>query len=191
MKNFRKKLEHRFETFTCFIYNNRVKTLFLMFAVVAAFASQVPKITFDMTVTGMLHENDPTRIACDRFQAQFGLESALIIAIRPKEVFSQKFLGKLKMLHEELEENVPYIDKITSMVNARDTRGSEDHLIVEDLLENLPKDEAQMAALKDRVMGNPMYQNIIISEDASLTKIIIQLDSRNKTDDSDFMDSFE
>ncbi len=162
-----------------------------MFAVVAAFASQVPKITFDMTVTGMLHENDPTRIACNRFQAQFGLEDALIIALRPQEVFSQKFVGKLKTLHEELEENVPYINKITSMVNARDTRGSEDQLIVEDLLENLPKDEAQMAALKDRVMGNPMYQNIIISEDASLTKIVIQLDSRNKTDDSDFMDSFE
>ena len=62
-----------------------------------------------------------------------------MIAIQPPEIFDPTFLRTLQELHETLEKEVPYIEDMTSMVNARNTRGEEDELIVEDLLENWRK----------------------------------------------------
>ena len=75
----------------------------------------------------------------------------------PPAVFDFKFLEKLRRLHRELEQNVPYLDDITSLVNARNTRGQGDELIVEDFLEKWPQNARDLAALKRRALANPMY----------------------------------
>ena len=109
-----------------------------MLLLMGTIISQIPKITIDTSTEGFLHENDPTLLSYNAFRDQFGRDEVIIIALKSPNIFSQAFLKKLKVLHEDLEQNVPFIDDITSLVNARNTRGETNELIVEDLLEDWP-----------------------------------------------------
>jgi hydrophobe/amphiphile efflux-3 (HAE3) family protein len=192
MKNFRNRIEGWFETYAHFIFRNRIKTIVIMLVLTAAMVSQIPKITIDTSTEGFLHTDDPELVAYNNFRDQFGRDEVIIIAIKSTDIFSQKFLETIQKLHEDLEETVPYIDDITSLVNARNTRGEADELIVEDLLEHVPQNQSEMTALKKRVLTNPLYKNLLISEDATFTTIIIKTHSRSSLGkDVDVLEGFE
>jgi hypothetical protein len=192
MKNFRNRIEAWFETYAHVIYRNRIKTIVIMLVLMVSMISQIPKITLDTSTEGFLHTDDPELLAYNAFRDQFGRDEVIIIAIEAADIFSQRFLRKIQKLHEELEENVPYIDDITSLVNARNTRGEGDELIVEDLLEDWPQNQSQMASLKKRVLTNPLYKNLLISEDATFTTIVIKTHSHSSLGkDADVLEGFE
>jgi hypothetical protein len=93
----------------------------------------------------------------------------------PGGVFDLAFLGKLRALHEAIEERIPYVDEVTSLVNARDIRGEEDTLLVEDFLDPWPGDEDRLAILRKRALANPLFRNNVISADATVTTIVLDL----------------
>ena len=174
MATIRARINSAFERFGRAIFRNRIKTLLFMLVLIAGFLSQLPKITFDTSNESYFHEDDPTLDDYNAFRDQFGRESYLIIAINPPEVFDRKFLEKLVNFHEALEQKVPYLDDVTSLVNVRDTRGEGDELIVEDLLEVLPDTPEAMARLKERVFSSSLYPNFLISEDGRFTTVVME-----------------
>ena len=92
-------------------------------------------------------------------------------SLHPPEIFDLAFLEKLRAFHRDLEREVPYLERVTSLINARSTRGEGDELIVEDLLERWPEHQEDLRALRERVLGNPLYINILISENAKFTTV--------------------
>ena len=177
MPTVRERIESRFESFGHFVYRNRITTLLVMLVAIAGMVSQLPKARIDTSTEGFLHEKDPALLDYNAFREQFGRDELVIIAVKSPEIFSRGFLERLKELHEDLEKNVPYIDDMTSMVNARNTRGEGNRLIVEDLLETFPTNEKELTSLKERVMANPLYKNMLISEDGAFTTIVIKTNS--------------
>jgi len=175
--NIRQRIENSFTAFGSLIYRNHWKTLVLLFALVGALVSQLPKLTLDTSTEGFLHEKDPTLIAYNQFREQFGRDELILLTVKTKNIFDTEFLHKLQKLHRELADNTPYLDDITSLVNARDTRGAEGELQVEDLLENWSGDTQQLAAIKQRAMANPVYHNMLLSDDGTITTIVLKTDA--------------
>ena len=191
MANIRIRIEKWFEIYAHTICRHRIKTIIITLLLSAVLISQIPKIRIDTSTEGFLHNDDPALLAYNSFRDQFGRDEVIIIAIHPSQIFHPKFLTKLMALHEDLAENVPYIDDITSMVNARNTRGEADELIVEDLLEHRPQNESEMKALKDRVLSNRMYENLLISKDGRFTTIVIKTQSHSTLgEDGDILEGF-
>jgi len=185
-------MEKWFESLARIIYHNRLKTLFIMLVIIAAIISQLPKLTIDISTEGFIHKSDPAPVDYDAFRDQFGRDELIVVAIRSKEVFEGNFLKKLKELHEDLFENVPYIEDITSLINARNTRGKKDELIVEDLMENWPETTEEIKLIKQRTLDNPLYKNLLISEDSKMTTIVIQTQTYSSVGTgSDALDGFE
>ncbi len=186
MNDLRQRIEHGFEALGRAIYRHHWKTLILVFALVAVMVSQIPKLTLDTSTEGFLHKEDPALLAYNGFRDQFGRDEFVVVAVTAPQIFAPEFLQKLKALHQELEENVPHLDDITSLINARDTRGAEGELIVEDLLEHWPEQPDEIAAIRDRALANPVYRNLLLSEDGSITTIVIRTDAYSRegaTDD--------
>ncbi|MCP4404770.1 MAG: hypothetical protein GY801_46660 [bacterium] len=179
MTDIRKPIELWFDSAARTLYRHPLVTLLIMLVFIGSMVSQLPKITLDTSTEGFLHESDPTLLEYNAFRDQFGRDEMLILAIKPPAVFERNFLEKLQALHEELEEQVPYLDDITSLINARHTRGEEDELIVEDLLEEWPESDEEIATLKQRVLENPFYANLVISEDATFTTISLKTNSHS------------
>ncbi len=182
MSEFRKKVERGFETFGHLVYKWRWAALLFMLSVSAVLALQMPRLTMATSNESFLRSDDPILLAYNSFRDQFGRDELIIIAIQPPDVFDLKFLKKLKALHEDIEVNVPHVNEITSLVNARNTRGEGELLIVEDLLEKWPRNKDDLMVLKKRVMSNALYLNRIISEDGRFTTIIIQTNSFSDQD---------
>ncbi|MGD9189427.1 MAG: efflux RND transporter permease subunit [Desulfobacteraceae bacterium] len=192
MANIRNRIEKWFEKAAELIYKNRIKTLAVMATLIIALLSQIPKLTIDISTEGFLHKDDKTLVEYDAFRDQFGRDELILIAIQAPDIFDLNFLKNLKALHEDLETNVPYIEDVTSLINARNTRGKEDELIVEDLLENWPQTTDEANVVKNRAHDNPMYTNLLISPDGKFTSIMLKTHTyTSKGSDSDVMDGFD
>jgi predicted RND superfamily exporter protein len=190
--NVRRRIETGLEAFGHGVYRHHWKVLLLVLLLTGSLISQLPKLTMDTSTEGFLHDNDPTLLQYNRFRDQFGRDEMVVIAIQTQEVFNLEFLQKLRALHRELEEKVPYLDDITSLINARDTRGAEGQLIVEDLLEHWPEDADAMAAIRERALSNVLYRNLVLSEDATITTIAIKTDAYSSAGvEEDVMAGFE
>jgi predicted RND superfamily exporter protein len=173
-KDWRIRTEEKFHHFSDFIYDNKFKVLLAILAMVVALAINLPKITFDTSTEGFLYKDDPQILAYNNFRNQFGRDEKIIIAIKTKDVFEPSFLKTLFTLHNDIEQNAPYIKQVDSLKNARKTTGNEDELIVEDLFEDgIPVDARQLQEIKQFALSNSIYENLYLSEDATFTTIMI------------------
>lgn len=96
-------------------------------------------------------------------------------------------------MQEDIEENVPYIDDITSIINVRNTHGEGDSLIVDDLVKTIPSDANGFAKLKKTALDSKLYKNLLINEKGNITTIVIEtvaVVSQNSSDE-EALDEFE
>ena len=175
MTRIRDRIEKKFAQAASLFYRHNLITLLILALFTGVLFSQLPKLTLDTSTEGFLHEQDPDLLAYNDFRDQFGNTEMVIVAIKSKDIFNLEFLQKLKEMHIKLRDQVPYVDDINSLINARSTRGEEERLIVEDLLEHWPKNSKELAAVKERALANPLYKNMLISEKGDFTAIILQM----------------
>ena len=148
MSKVKEKVEHGFAAWARFVYRNHWSVFIIIALLTGGIYTQLPKLKFDATLEGFLHPEDPILVDYNEFLTQFGRDDLVVVAIRPKEIFNLDFLKRLKAFQEELEKNVPYVEHIDSLINARSLRGENDQLIVEELMKNFPQTE-QDIAIKD------------------------------------------
>jgi predicted RND superfamily exporter protein len=176
------KVEHKFEDFSDFIYENKIKTIVLILAIVISLASQMKYLHMDTSTDGFLHKQDPLRIEYNVFRDQFGRDEKILIAIQSPNIFTIDFLKKLNKLHRELENNLPFIDEVNSLINARNTRGTIDSLIVDDLFEELPTTQKALEIKRQLAVNNPILKDLMLDEKGTMTTIIIDTQTYSSLD---------
>jgi len=163
--------------FGSFIHDNPFKLLLVLVLMLAFPISHVPQIKMDTSTEGFMHEDDPVLLAYNEFRNQFGRDERIVLAIKSDKIFTFDFLTTLKDLHKELETKVPFVEDVTSLYNVRNTRGDGDKLITDDLLEPFPKSETELKTIKERAMSSHFYKDLLISQDGTMTTIIIETDA--------------
>lgn len=168
---------------TCFqkvgsvIYVHHLKMLLFLGMVLSGFIFMLPKLYIDTSSESLLHENHPVRIDYDDFKRQFGREGNIYITIQAPNVFDKHFLDKLASLHETLKQSVPFLKKVTSLINARSIRVDGHDVVIEELYHSLGPKDPTSKTLQSRVMNNPAYIGTIVSEDGTLAVIILDIQS--------------
>lgn len=180
--NWRTKTEKKFEIFSDWIYDNSKKCISSVLVFVAVIATQLPNLTIDTSTEGFLHKTDPLRIAYDEFRSEFGRDEKLLIAIKTKKIFDIGFLSRLEQFHKALEAGLPYITGVNSLINARNTYGNKDSLIVDELFEELPKNEKNLLEKKQKALDNPLFLNLLYNEDQTFTTIIVDTQTYSSFD---------
>ncbi|MBW2724081.1 MAG: MMPL family transporter [Deltaproteobacteria bacterium] len=178
------------------VVNHRWVAIVVPMLLTAFFVSYLPQLVVDNSTESFLRPNDPASIRYREFRDRFDRDDRIIIALAPDDVFDVAFVKKLRRFHIALENELPYVEEITSLFNARSTRGEGDELIVEDLLEGWldewPADPApQLAGLRERILANPLYVNTLVSEDASLTTLTLKPFTYSALNDLDALAGFE
>jgi predicted RND superfamily exporter protein len=168
------RIEMRFESWGYSVCRHRWATTLGMLLVTLLLGAWIPQLIGDFSTESYLRAGDPALVAYDKFRDQFGRDDRILVGVNPPDVFDLAFLEKLRAFHRDLEREVPYLEEVTSLVNARWTRGEGDELIVDELLEDWPESSAELEALRARVLSNPLYLNTLISEDATFTTVTIK-----------------
>ena len=188
--NWRTRTESRFERMGEIITIHPKKIILIVLALSFLVISNLPKITIDTSTEGFLHDDDPALIRYEAFKEQFGQDERIMLIVRNKDIFDLNNLKKLQELHQELENNVPHLTDITSLINARNTRGEGDQLIVEDLFQEWPQNAQELAAIKKIAVASEMYKNLLISDDLTLTTIILEPNAYETVDSGDDLAGF-
>ncbi len=172
--SFRRTFEDAIAALGLWSWDRPRTTLALVLVAIGGLALPLPRITFESDVDRYLHTDDPIRIAYDALRDEFGRDDLLFIAITPPEIFEPGFLARLHDFHDRLEDELPYVEEVQSLVNARQTRGDGDTLIVDELLEDWPDTPAALAAIAKQARANPFYRNFYVSEDGRTAGIVIE-----------------
>ena len=169
-----RRTEAAFENSGYWIHDHPKRVILMMLLIVAFLASHLPSIQFDTSTESFFEKDDPTLLEYDAFREQFGRDEIVLALIHPKDVFEITFLEKLKAFHQELEETVPHLDEVRSLVNVTSMRGEEGELIIEELMEDWPETEEEIAQLRKRMLDNKFYRNFLVSEDGLYTAVMIR-----------------
>lgn len=186
----RRKSESSLKTMGDFIVKHPKKVVVVLLLLSAIFISNIPKITIDTSTEGFLYKDDPALVKYEAFKEQYGQDEKIMVVVRAKNVFDLEFLKKLQTLHNELAENIPHLNDITSLINARNTRGEDETLIVEDLFDSFPQNEKELAKIRELAINNVMYQNLLFNDDETLTTIILEPSAYEESEDVDALDGF-
>ncbi|MDX1694945.1 MAG: MMPL family transporter [Ketobacteraceae bacterium] len=146
--------------------------------IIGLMASKLPDIRQDTTIEGFLEEGATEIQQYDRFKDIFGRDEVFIVSVEVDDIFTQEFADKFRALHQQIEDEVPYVKTVDSLINARYTYGADDTLYIEELLPvKLPTDPAELEKLKNYTFDNPNYVNFLISEDRHLLALVVRLEA--------------
>ncbi|MCF6299297.1 MAG: hypothetical protein L3J01_05395 [Thiomicrorhabdus sp.] len=156
MQEYKNKFDQLLGQFALCVYDHAKLTLVILTLIIIIFSYGISKLQVETSTEGLFHEDDQTFINYEAFKRQFGQDSIAIAAIQSDDLFTFPILQRLKDFHIELEKNVPYVDKVTSLYNVTSIRGEEGALLVNGLLDKIPKNKQSLAALKHYVINNEL-----------------------------------
>jgi predicted RND superfamily exporter protein len=191
MSSTRQKIGAFFERIGRFVTTHRLATIIGSLAVTALFVIHVPTLHMDMSMEGFLHPNDPERVAYDDFRRQFGNDNIVILTFETDDPFSTTFMRKLKALHHDLEHNVPYLDEVKSLINARNTYGQSDELVVEDLMEGWPAEPRDMEEVRHHAMTSPLYRNMYLDAKGRHVTMVVRPVASPSQQSDDLLSAFD
>jgi hypothetical protein len=182
----REQVENGFGWWSAVVLHHRWLLIFLMSTSTPLRSTRIPLMQVDSSSENGLFDGEPAKIAYDDFRDQLGRDQFICVVVEPEEALDLEFLCCLDAPHRDIEEWVPYPDEVTSLVNIRsvysrpedpngeDSPGGERHgqeLVVEDLLEEMPGNAEEMAALSERVLATPAYVDAVVSVDGRVTAL--------------------
>jgi predicted RND superfamily exporter protein len=172
----RDRIEAGFESWADCVLRYRRFVVVASLVLVAGLSAGLPRLELETSFESYLPRDNPAQQLYQRFRRQFGSGERVVVLLRPPELYETGFLEELRTLHFALERELPYLDRISSLVDARHLVDTPDGLLSEGLLDDPPRSAADLSRLRRRVRANPLYQNVIVAADESATALVVELD---------------
>ena len=119
---------------------------------------------------------DQIKINQDHFEDIFGNEDAVMVLVQADDVFDPEVLDAIDRLGKRLENEVPFADSITSLMDLSVSKGTEDGFeIINPFEDGIPTDSKELAEKKDFIMSRESLRNNLVSDDAKETWVILSL----------------
>lgn len=120
--------------------------------------------------------NDPIRLQTKRFEELFGNDQFVAVMVENENLFSREVLLKLRQLHMELYDSVPFVERVTSLVDVEFTRGTDYGMFIEQIVPgNIPDSEEALEEIRKLAFSKKNFRERLISSDGKQTWIMIKL----------------
>jgi hypothetical protein len=159
-----------------FTINRTALVLLLLLLVTLGLSFRLGDFRLDASADSLLLENDPALTAYRKTYLQYGSDDYLFLLFDPEaELFSEASLDQLAKLQEQIVK-LPAVESVTSILDIPLFDPNEtDIFSVEGDATTLRQGVFPLDKARDILIRNPIYQNLIISEDGSLTALQINL----------------
>ena len=179
-------LSNVFEGIATWSYDHRWVVLLATVAVWGAGGYLASKARIDNSMASFFDTDDPTYKAYLDYREDFESDEIGYIVYRAAAgPWDLDVMRQVEQLTEALDAEVPFVKEVTSLSNAEFMEGAPpDDILVYDLLSEFPENQERLHRIRDKVMKKPLYIGGLVSEDAELGAIIIEM-SRSSVDDVD------
>ena len=136
----------------------------------------IKRIQIDVSNESWFLADDPLVIAREEFEEVFGNNDYVAVLVEVDNIFSPEILKMMRELGQELENKVPYADKLMSITDMDFTIGTEEGLIVGNIVpEEIPTDPEQIAEIKKLAFSKKFLVNRLFSDDSKQAWILLRL----------------
>ena len=152
---------------------------FLMSIVLCFFALQTKDFKLDASADSLLLEDDIDLRLFRETSERYQTKDFLFVTFTPKEsIFTEPVLDKITQLRDEIK-NVKLVDSVVSLVDIPLVRQFEGSLAdVADNVRTIEGGNVDLYKAKEEVLTSPIYKELIISEDASTTALLVNLEDQ-------------
>lgn len=192
MKGILNPIQDFFENFPDMVRRNRVKAwiVFVVFALVIG--SGAVRFKLNLGFDAFFSQDDPVKVAYDRFRSIFGSDQSIYIIFEPKDpnasLFSPEVLKAVRGVQEDLlnyrrnlkpgEENpLDRMVDVKTIVNGNYLEAKGDALISRPFIgAEIPTDPRKLEALKEKALAYKDFRLSFVSKDARYGGILIRTD---------------
>ncbi|MEM8606087.1 MAG: MMPL family transporter [Myxococcota bacterium] len=170
-------LSRSFEAFASWSYDHRWIVLVASFVVWGIGGYFAYGARVDNSFEAFFDTDDPTYLSYQQFREDFESDEIAYIVYRAKEgPWDLDLMSKIEELTDALDAEVPFVKEVTSLSNAEFMEGAPpDDIIVYDLLADFPGNQEELHVIRDKVMKKPFYVDGLVSKDAKLGAIIVDM----------------
>ncbi len=147
-------------------------TLAVMLAITLVFAFFARSIKVDSSIEELLPAHDPDRAYYDDAVATFGSEGIIVVGVFADDVFAPATLAKIGAASERLAA-LEGVREVLSLTTVKSIEVGDFGLATGRLMRALPKTAEEAAALRAKVLANPLYVKNVVSPDATAAGISV------------------
>ena len=180
-----KKINDWFEKFARFEVKYRWFFISGLLLVTIACSIGLIRLKLDNGEEDWFDDWETTKMNQDHFESIFGSTDTLMAHITAENVFDPEVLQMIDELGDELLNNVPYADSITSLMELSIPIGTEDGFEVSSPFEDgVPSNPEELEKKKNFILSRESLVNTLVSEDCTETWLIVNLEqySENLTE---------
>ena len=154
----------------------RFRNLFLALIVlgVGLLSYNIPKLTIATSLESSFKGHNQAIQDYQEFRDLFGRDDKIVILINSEDIFSKHFLARLKEFHNDLENTLPMISEVDSLINAKYIEGHEGTLQVNNFMDELPQTVEQAEYLRQRALEYPLYRDTYLSQNGDAIIMVIK-----------------
>ena len=165
------------------LLNKYLVILFFVFVVSVISGFGLSNFKLDASSDALVLENDESLKAYREAEDEFGDSSFLIITYEPnQELFSDYSINRIANLENDLK-NIDGVDSVLSLLDAPIFFQPKVGLTqVADNLKDITFEDIDLQLAKEEIINNPIYKELIISNDGSLTAMQVVLRGNDEYD---------
>jgi len=154
----------------------RFRNLLLLLIVfsVGLLSYNIPKLSIATSLESSFKGHNQAIQEYQEFRDLFGRDDKIVILINSEDIFSTHFLARLREFHRDLENSLPMISEVDSLINAKYIEGREGSLQVNDLMNEPPQTREQAEALRQKALAYPLYRNTYLSQNGDAMIMVIK-----------------
>ena len=166
-----------------FVIRNPLFILSLVFLIICLAFQGITNFKLDASSDALVLEGDAALKKYRENEEEFGDSSFLIVTYEPNsELFSKKSLSNLQEIENKLS-NIDGVDSVLSLLDAPIFFQPKVGLTeVSDNLKDLTTEGINLNLAKDEIINNPIYKDLIISADGSITAMQVVLRGNDEYD---------
>ncbi|MEK7269237.1 MAG: MMPL family transporter, partial [Nitrospirota bacterium] len=168
--------------YVTFIVRYRLAVILAALVLSPFFASKIGNLRVVVDPNDNLPQEHPYVIASNEIERVFGGRNIVVIGVESAsgDIFQPAILEKLQRITDGVLE-IPGVirSNVISLAarKAKDIVGTEEGMLVRQLMETVPRTPEDIARLRKAVYANPIYVNSIVSKDGRMALVIADFKS--------------
>ncbi|MGB6289638.1 MAG: MMPL family transporter [Desulfobulbales bacterium] len=171
---FKEKVGKSLGRFGITIIRFRNLMLLLILLGVGLLSYNIPKLSIATSLESSFKGHNQAIQDYHEFRDLFGRDDKIVILINSEDIFSPHFLARLKEFHQDLENTLPMVSEVDSLINAKYIEGKEGVLQVNNFMEELPQSKEQAETLRQKALSYPLYRNSYLSQNGDALIMVVK-----------------
>jgi len=135
---------------------------------------------FDNSFEVYFNQGDPTYKEYLEFRDEFGSDEIAYIVYEapghPHGPWNLEVMRKIEKLTAALEEEVPFVEKVTSLTNVEYLEGVPGGIEIDDLLAEFPETQEALLEVREKILRKYMYVGGLVSRDGRYAAILVEME---------------